>query len=97
MLPRFTTGSRQGRPRESLAAAGAARRCAERRNASERKRRAPPLTSGPNRGTHVEPDAPRVIEEWNGTERVTVSVGARISWSVTERHLPDVVTYPHGY
>ncbi|MCZ0990367.1 DUF6087 family protein [Streptomyces diastatochromogenes] len=27
------------------------------------KLRAVPLTSGPNRGTHVEPDAPRVTEE----------------------------------
>ncbi|MFF1741874.1 DUF6087 family protein [Streptomyces mirabilis] len=68
MLPRFTTSSRQGRPRESLAAAGAARRCGECRNASEGKRRAAPLTSGPNRGAHDEPDAPRVIEEWNSTE-----------------------------
>lgn len=51
-----------------------ARRREERRNASKGKLRAVPLTSGPNRGLHVEPDAPRVIQEWNGAVWETVCV-----------------------
>lgn len=45
-----------------------ARRREERRDASKGKRRAIPLAEGPLRGQHVQPDAPRVIQEWNGTE-----------------------------
>ncbi|MFI1201675.1 DUF6087 family protein [Streptomyces sp. NPDC020883] len=51
-----------------------ARRREGRRNASKGKLRAVPLTSGPNRGAHVEPDAPRVIQEWNGAEWETVCI-----------------------
>lgn len=51
-----------------------ARRREERQNASKGKRRAAPLTKGPHRGQHVEPDAPRVIQEWNGTEWETVGL-----------------------
>ncbi|GHC38939.1 hypothetical protein GCM10010507_10750 [Streptomyces cinnamoneus] len=36
--------------------------------------RAVPLTEGPHRGSHVDPGAPRVIQEWDGTEWVTVSI-----------------------
>ncbi|MER6567016.1 DUF6087 family protein [Streptomyces sp. NPDC001093] len=51
-----------------------ARRREERRNASKGRLRAVPLTSGPHRGTHVEPGAPRAIEEWNGIQWVTVGI-----------------------
>ncbi|MEV0437706.1 DUF6087 family protein [Streptomyces spectabilis] len=51
-----------------------ARRREERRAALKGKLRAVPLTEGPNRGQHVEPDAPRVIQQWNGTEWETVGV-----------------------
>ncbi|MGW7417631.1 DUF6087 family protein [Streptomyces sp. NPDC054863] len=29
---------------------------------------------GPHRGSHVQPDAPRLVEEWNGTEWVNLRV-----------------------
>ncbi|KUM99346.1 hypothetical protein AQI95_39580 [Streptomyces yokosukanensis] len=51
-----------------------ARRREEPRNASKGKLRAMPLTSGPHRGAHVGPGAPRAIEEWNGTQWVTVGI-----------------------
>ncbi|MEU9489879.1 DUF6087 family protein [Streptomyces decoyicus] len=51
-----------------------ARRREERRNTSKGKLRAVPLTEGPHRGAHVEPNAPRAIQEWTGTEWVTVGV-----------------------
>ncbi|MFF3640344.1 DUF6087 family protein [Streptomyces sp. NPDC002564] len=44
------------------------RRREERRDASKGKRRAIPLAEGQLRGQHVQPHAPRVIQEWNGTE-----------------------------
>ncbi|MFJ9789355.1 DUF6087 family protein [Streptomyces globosus] len=44
-----------------------ARRREERQAAARGKLRAVPLGAGPHRGTHVEPDTPRVIEEWTGT------------------------------
>ncbi|MGI5337728.1 DUF6087 family protein [Streptomyces sp. CA-181903] len=51
-----------------------ARRREARRARSKGKLRAVPLTSGPHRGAHVEPAAPRVIQEWSGSEWVTVGV-----------------------
>ncbi|MET8682345.1 DUF6087 family protein [Streptomyces sp. NPDC004647] len=51
-----------------------ARRREERRAQTKGKLRAVPLTSGPHRGAHVEPDAPRVIQEWDGAHWVTVGV-----------------------
>ncbi|MFF4520496.1 DUF6087 family protein [Streptomyces bluensis] len=51
-----------------------ARRREERRAQSKGKLRAVPLAAGPHCGAHVEPDAPRVIEEWNGTVWMTVGV-----------------------
>ncbi|MBT2396282.1 DUF6087 family protein [Streptomyces sp. ISL-100] len=51
-----------------------ARKREERRNASKGKLRAVPLTGGPHRGAHVDPDAPRAIQEWTGTEWETVAV-----------------------
>ncbi|MEU9779247.1 DUF6087 family protein [Streptomyces sp. NPDC047968] len=51
-----------------------ARRRAERQAASKGRLRAVPLGSGPRRGAHVDPDAPRAIEEWTGTEWVVVGV-----------------------
>ncbi|WP_256962461.1 DUF6087 family protein, partial [Streptomyces sp. NRRL B-24572] len=41
-----------------------ARRRAERQADSKGKLRAVPLGDGPHRGAHVEPEAPRAIEEW---------------------------------
>lgn len=51
-----------------------ARRREERRNASKGKLRAIPLTEGSRCGQHVEPAAPRVIQEWNGSEWVAMGV-----------------------
>ncbi|RLU79985.1 hypothetical protein CTZ27_35745 [Streptomyces griseocarneus] len=51
-----------------------ARRREERRAQSMGKLRAVPLTSDPHRGAHVEPTAPRVIQEWTGSEWATVGV-----------------------
>ncbi|MFJ2595160.1 DUF6087 family protein [Streptomyces erythrochromogenes] len=51
-----------------------ARRRAERQAASKGKRRAVPLGDGPHRGAHVDPGAPRAIEEWTGTEWAVVGV-----------------------
>ncbi|MER6443680.1 DUF6087 family protein [Streptomyces venezuelae] len=51
-----------------------ARRREERRARSMGKLRAVPLTSGPHRGAHVDPAAPRAIEQWDGTQWVTVGI-----------------------
>ncbi|MFD4986501.1 DUF6087 family protein [Streptomyces sp. NPDC058374] len=51
-----------------------ARRREERQAKTRGRMRAVPLGSGPNRGAHVEPGAPRAIEEWDGTQWVTVGV-----------------------
>ncbi|MFD3514852.1 DUF6087 family protein [Streptomyces sp. NPDC058657] len=51
-----------------------ARRREERLNARNGELRAVPLTQGPNRAQHVEPTAPRVIQERIGTEWVTVGM-----------------------
>ncbi|MFG2836400.1 DUF6087 family protein [Streptomyces zaomyceticus] len=51
-----------------------ARRRDARQAASKGRRRAMPLGDGPHRGAHVDPAAPRAIEEWTGTEWVVVGV-----------------------
>ncbi|MFD4480431.1 DUF6087 family protein [Streptomyces sp. NPDC058471] len=51
-----------------------ARRREERQKALKGKLRAIPLTHGPRCGQHVEPDAPRVIQEWNGSDWETIGV-----------------------
>ncbi|WP_306419939.1 DUF6087 family protein [Streptomyces subrutilus] len=51
-----------------------ARRRGECRARSKGRLRAVPLTAGPHRGVHVEPGAPRVIEEWDGSRWVTVGL-----------------------
>ncbi|AKA07472.1 hypothetical protein SAZ_37525 [Streptomyces noursei ZPM] len=56
-----------------------ARRREERRNASKGKLRAVPLTEGPHRGQHVDPNAPRVIQEWTGTEWETIGTVADLA------------------
>ncbi|MET8683724.1 DUF6087 family protein [Streptomyces sp. NPDC004732] len=56
-----------------------ARRREERRDASKGKLRAIPLAEGRHRGQHLEPDAPRVIQEWNGTEWETVAVVSNLA------------------
>ncbi|MFD4316457.1 MULTISPECIES: DUF6087 family protein [Streptomyces] len=56
-----------------------ARRRAERRAASMGKRRAVPLGNGPHRGAHVDPAAPRAIEEWTGTEWQVVGIAENLA------------------
>jgi hypothetical protein len=73
-----------------------ARRREERRAAAKGKLRAFPLTSGPNRGTHVEPDAPRVIEEWNGTEWATMCVVGDLTAAKTLLYPPQPVEEKPG-
>ncbi|MEJ8640152.1 DUF6087 family protein [Streptomyces sp. MS2.AVA.5] len=51
-----------------------ARRREERRAQSTGKLRAVPLASGSHRGSHVEPDAPRAVEEWDGAQWVIVGL-----------------------
>ncbi|WP_031008939.1 DUF6087 family protein [Streptomyces sp. NRRL F-5727] len=51
-----------------------ARRRDARQAASKGRRRAVPLGDRPHRGAHVDPDAPRAIEEWTGTEWMVVGV-----------------------
>ncbi|MCZ4102901.1 DUF6087 family protein [Streptomyces sp. H39-C1] len=68
-----------------------ARRREERRDASKGKLRAVPLASGPNRGAHVEPDAPRVIQQWNGTEWETVGVVDNLAAAKALLHPPQPV------
>ncbi|MFG2864682.1 DUF6087 family protein [Streptomyces sioyaensis] len=51
-----------------------ARKREQRRARAKGQLRAVPLSSGPHRGAHVEPAAPRVIQEHDGTQWVTVSV-----------------------
>ena len=66
-----------------------ARRREERRDASKGKRRALPLTEGPHRGQHVEPDAPRVIQEWNGTEWDTIGLVSDLAAAKTVLYPPQ--------
>ncbi|MFC7908235.1 DUF6087 family protein [Streptomyces nigra] len=68
-----------------------ARRREERRDASKGKRRAVPLVEGPHRGQHVEPDAPRVIQEWNSTEWETVGLVSDLAAAKTVLYPPQPV------
>ncbi|MFI8348533.1 DUF6087 family protein [Streptomyces sp. NPDC085596] len=51
-----------------------ARRRDARQAGSKGKRRAMPLGEGPHRGAHVDPGAPRAIEEWTGTDWAAIGV-----------------------
>ncbi|MBA2950242.1 DUF6087 family protein [Streptomyces himalayensis] len=66
-----------------------ARRREERRHATKGRRRAVPLTEGPHRGQHVDPDTPRVIQEWNGTEWETVSLVSNLAVAKTVLYPPQ--------
>lgn len=66
-----------------------ARRREERRHALKGKRRAVPLTEGPHRGQHVDPDAPRVIQEWNGTEWETIALVSDLAEAKTVLYPPQ--------
>ncbi|MGG7574158.1 DUF6087 family protein [Streptomyces sirii] len=68
-----------------------ARRREERRAASKGKLRAVPLTEGPHRGAHVAPDAPRVIQEWTGTEWETVGIVDNLAAAKALLHPPQPV------
>ncbi|MCZ4124198.1 DUF6087 family protein [Streptomyces sp. H39-S7] len=68
-----------------------ARRREERRDASKGKLRAVLLASGPNRGSHVEPDAPRVMQRWSGTEWETVGVVEDLAAAKALLHPPQLV------
>lgn len=54
-----------------------ARRREERRARARGKLRAVPL--GPGRGAHVDPQSPRVIEEYDGTQWVAVGIVADLA------------------
>ncbi|MFJ9416664.1 DUF6087 family protein [Streptomyces sp. NPDC101227] len=68
-----------------------ARRREERRALSKGKLRAVPLTEGPHRGAHVEPEAPRVIQEWDGTQWVTVGLVGDLAAAKALLHPPQPV------
>ncbi|GGV52408.1 hypothetical protein GCM10010245_82510 [Streptomyces spectabilis] len=59
--------------------------------ASKGKLPAVPLTAGPHRAAHVEPDAPRVIQEWNGTEWETIGLAENLSAAKALLHPPQPV------
>ncbi|MFE7121079.1 DUF6087 family protein [Streptomyces sp. NPDC057654] len=69
-----------------------ARRREERRTASKGKLRAVPLTEGRHRAAHVEPHAPRVIQEWKGEEWATIGVVKDLATAKTLLHPPQPVT-----
>lgn len=56
-----------------------ARRRAERRARITGRLRAVPLTEGPHRAGHIDPGAPRAIEEFDGTQWVTVSIAVDLA------------------
>ncbi|MFE0136969.1 DUF6087 family protein [Streptomyces sp. NPDC059037] len=66
-----------------------ARHREERRHASKSKKRAVPLTEGPHRGHHVAPDAPRVTQEWIGTEWETVSLVSNLAEAKSALYPPQ--------
>ncbi|MEU8543037.1 DUF6087 family protein [Streptomyces sp. NPDC048717] len=68
-----------------------ARRREERRAAATGKRRAVPLTEGPHRAAHVELDAPRVIQEWTGTQRETIGVAEDLNAAKSLLYPPQPV------
>ncbi|MFE2157048.1 DUF6087 family protein [Streptomyces lydicus] len=68
-----------------------ARRRDERRARSKGKLRAVPLTKGPHCGAHVEPEAPRVIQEWDGTQWVTVGLVGDLAAAKALLHPPQPV------
>ncbi|MFF5969954.1 DUF6087 family protein [Streptomyces sp. NPDC012769] len=51
-----------------------ARRWDERRTQSRGRLRHVSLTTGPQRGWHIDPGAPRVIEQWDGYAWVPVQI-----------------------
>ncbi|MEV8334268.1 DUF6087 family protein [Streptomyces niveus] len=51
-----------------------ARRREERRSASMGRLWTVPLIDGPPRGAHVEPGAPRAIQQWDGTQWLAMGV-----------------------
>nr|WP_282793105.1 DUF6087 family protein [Streptomyces sp. CC224B] len=51
-----------------------ARRREERQTASKGKLRTVPLTQGPHRGAHVDAHAPRVVQQWTGTQWETAGI-----------------------
>lgn len=48
-----------------------------------------PLTEGPHRGQHVAPEAPRVIQEGNGTEWETVALVSNLAEAKTVLYPPQ--------
>ena len=56
-----------------------ARRRAERRARATGRLRAVSLTEGPHRGVHVDPNAPRAIQEFDGTQWVTLSLAVDLA------------------
>ncbi|MGC5042435.1 DUF6087 family protein [Streptomyces albidoflavus] len=68
-----------------------ARRREERQAAAKGKLRAVPLTQGPHRGAHVDPDAPRVIQRWTGTEWETVGLADDLAAAKALLHPPPPV------
>jgi len=70
------------------------RRRAERQAASKGRRRAVPLGDGPYRGAHVDPDAPRAIEEWTGTEWAVVGVVEDLAAAQTLLYPPPAQERP---
>ncbi|MEW1700764.1 DUF6087 family protein [Streptomyces sp. NPDC091278] len=56
-----------------------ARRREIRRKAATGRRRFVPLGDSPHRGAHVDPGAPRAIEEWTGIEWAVVGVAENLA------------------
>lgn len=69
-----------------------ARRRDARRNAAKGKLRMIPLSEGPHRGQHVDPDAPRIIQEWTGEEWETIGVVEDLAAAKAILYPPQPVT-----
>lgn len=74
-----------------------ARRRAERQAASKGKQRAVPLSNGPHRGAHVDPGAPRAIEEWTGTECKVVGIVENLAAAQALLYPPPPQDKPAGW
>jgi hypothetical protein len=70
-----------------------ARQREERRTQAKGRLRAAPLAAGPHRASHVAPDAPRVIEEFDGSQWVAVSIVENLAAAKATLYPPHRATH----
>ncbi|MFZ3491773.1 DUF6087 family protein [Streptomyces sp. 5.8] len=66
-----------------------ARKRDERRARATGRLRAVPLTDGPLGAAHVDPNAPRAIQEFDGTQWVTLSIAVNLATAKTVLYPPQ--------